>query len=218
MTSHFDDHYKLLGVPQNATPKELRQAYLQLLVTAHPDKGGDPEQFAAIQRAYGVLSNQDERLIYDEQLERRRGATATSSSSQAAFRSSIGGNIQTHGVVTVVIHGQTQTTPQRPHIPADIAAAGQPAGDASSSELRDISDRIRGAMQECSRSGGDQSSLRNLAELHLQRAEVHVAAGRLHHAAFDAQEAARICPACTDQATELQQRLKAPSKDREMNE
>merc|ERR1719172_425190 len=45
---------------------EIRRAYRNLLTREHPDKGGNPERFAAIQAAYDVLSNEAKRRMYDE--------------------------------------------------------------------------------------------------------------------------------------------------------
>ena len=44
---------------------KIRRAYRNLVTKAHPDKGGDPERFAAIQRAYDILSNSERREEYD---------------------------------------------------------------------------------------------------------------------------------------------------------
>lgn len=43
----------------------LRQAYRRLVRTLHPDKGGRPEAFAALQHAFEVLINPKRRAVYD---------------------------------------------------------------------------------------------------------------------------------------------------------
>jgi curved DNA-binding protein CbpA len=43
----------------------VRQAYLQAARVAHPDKGGSTDAFAAVQKAYGVLSDPEQRAVYD---------------------------------------------------------------------------------------------------------------------------------------------------------
>lgn len=60
-----EDLYAVLGVSRSATVVEVRRAYRNLLTKEHPDKGGDPERFAAIQRAYDILSADDRRRQYD---------------------------------------------------------------------------------------------------------------------------------------------------------
>merc|ERR1719265_2379496 len=57
--------YKLLEVDKNATEPEIKKAYRKLAVKHHPDKGGDPEKFKEITRAYEVLSDKDKREKYD---------------------------------------------------------------------------------------------------------------------------------------------------------
>jgi trans-2-enoyl-CoA reductase len=37
---------------------QVRRAYKSLVTKAHPDKGGDPARFKAIQKAYEVLGDQ----------------------------------------------------------------------------------------------------------------------------------------------------------------
>lgn len=62
-TSKF---YKLLEVDKNSNESEIKKAYRRLAVKHHPDKGGDPEKFKEITRAYEVLSDQDKRAKYDK--------------------------------------------------------------------------------------------------------------------------------------------------------
>merc|ERR1719261_2274169 len=58
--------YKLLEVDKNASDAEIKKAYRKLAVKHHPDKGGDPEKFKEITRAYEVLSDSDKRSKYDK--------------------------------------------------------------------------------------------------------------------------------------------------------
>merc|ERR1719359_808370 len=58
--------YKLLEVEKNASEPEIKKAYRKLAVKHHPDKGGDPEKFKEITRAYEVLSDSDKRSKYDK--------------------------------------------------------------------------------------------------------------------------------------------------------
>lgn len=58
--------YELLGVPQAATPQQIKAAYRDLAKKLHPDKGGDPEKFKEVQKAYEVLSNEEKRATYDK--------------------------------------------------------------------------------------------------------------------------------------------------------
>lgn len=59
------DYYKILGITPAADPSEIRQAYRRGVRDAHPDAGGDPERFHAIQTAFETLSNPQTRDEYD---------------------------------------------------------------------------------------------------------------------------------------------------------
>ena len=59
------NYYKILQISPAAQLPEIRQAYRRRVRDTHPDAGGDPEQFHAIQEAYEVLSNATTRLEYD---------------------------------------------------------------------------------------------------------------------------------------------------------
>lgn len=61
------DYYKILGVPKNAPEEDIKKAYRKLAHQHHPDKkGGNAEEFKAINEAYQVLSNKEKRAQYDK--------------------------------------------------------------------------------------------------------------------------------------------------------
>jgi len=61
------DYYKVLGVPESATDKEIRRAYRKLAKEHHPDSNpGHEETFKEISAAYDVLSDDEKRKAYDE--------------------------------------------------------------------------------------------------------------------------------------------------------
>jgi len=57
--------YKALEVDKDASDADIKKAYRKLAVKHHPDKGGDPEKFKEITRAYEVLSDSEKRSKYD---------------------------------------------------------------------------------------------------------------------------------------------------------
>jgi len=62
------DYYRTLDIPRNATQVDIRKAYRVLAIKFHPDKNkadNAAELFKEINEAYEVLSNEEERRIYD---------------------------------------------------------------------------------------------------------------------------------------------------------
>lgn len=57
--------YELLGVEKDASAADIKKAYRNMARTHHPDKGGDPDMFKDIQRAFEVLSDPEQRDVYD---------------------------------------------------------------------------------------------------------------------------------------------------------
>ena len=67
-------HYDLLGVAHEASPDDLRQAFRRLSKRYHPDTTNLPPAqaelaFRQVQQAYSVLSDPEQRLRYDAQLQ-----------------------------------------------------------------------------------------------------------------------------------------------------
>ena len=90
------DYYEILGVPANASSKNIKEAYRTLAFEYHPDRNKDnavaAEKMKRINEAYAVLSNQKKRSEYDT-LKEQFGSSATghyrqSHSQQDIFRGS----------------------------------------------------------------------------------------------------------------------------------
>ncbi|EHH60129.1 Tumorous imaginal discs protein Tid56-like protein [Macaca fascicularis] len=64
-----EDYYQILGVPRNASQKEIKKAYYQLAKKYHPDTNQDDpkakEKFSQLAEAYEVLSDEVKRKQYD---------------------------------------------------------------------------------------------------------------------------------------------------------
>ncbi|UCG03190.1 MAG: DnaJ domain-containing protein [Candidatus Heimdallarchaeota archaeon] len=68
------DYYEILGVPKNASKKDIKKAYRKLALKYHPDRakesGMNPkvaeEKFKEIGEAYSVLSDTEKRQQYDQ--------------------------------------------------------------------------------------------------------------------------------------------------------
>ncbi|PIL32166.1 hypothetical protein GSI_05411 [Ganoderma sinense ZZ0214-1] len=64
------DYYALLEVEEAASPDDIKKSFRRLALIHHPDKNahdieGATDRFAAIQQAYEVLSDEQERAWYD---------------------------------------------------------------------------------------------------------------------------------------------------------
>jgi len=59
------DYYSILGVPKNATEKDLKKAYKKMSMQHHPDRGGNEETFKQINEAYSTLKDPQKRAEYD---------------------------------------------------------------------------------------------------------------------------------------------------------
>ena len=68
-----DSPYEVLGVSSDADAAALRLAYRRALRTAHPDTGGDPARFHAVQRAWELIGTPEARAEFDRG--RRTGAS-----------------------------------------------------------------------------------------------------------------------------------------------
>ncbi len=67
------DHYRVLGVPHDATTPEIRRAYRRLARRHHPDANPEPGgagRFAELAHAYQILIDPARRGAYDHALAR----------------------------------------------------------------------------------------------------------------------------------------------------
>lgn len=84
------DYYKVLGVADSATDKDITRAYRQLAKQYHPDAHpGSEEQFKEVSAAYDVLGDATKRKEYDEI--RRLGPAAGGFGGFGGFDPSAGG-------------------------------------------------------------------------------------------------------------------------------
>eukprot|EP01088_Endostelium_zonatum_P019972 TRINITY_DN7142_c0_g1_i1.p1 TRINITY_DN7142_c0_g1~~TRINITY_DN7142_c0_g1_i1.p1 ORF type:complete len:375 (-),score=93.57 TRINITY_DN7142_c0_g1_i1:69-1160(-) len=68
-----EDYYEILGVPKDASPKQIKKAFNTLAGVWHPDRKSDPKEkeeanvkYQAISAAYKTLSDETKRKNYDQ--------------------------------------------------------------------------------------------------------------------------------------------------------
>lgn len=60
------DPYQMLGIERDADDQAIRTAYRKAAKSAHPDQGGDADQFARLQTAHELLKDPVRRKVYDD--------------------------------------------------------------------------------------------------------------------------------------------------------
>jgi curved DNA-binding protein CbpA len=85
-----DSYYTILGVPKNATSKQIRERFLQLARDRHPDRYAAEEKadaeiaFQQITQAYNILHDAKRRRQYDEEQDVQARSPTSDVTAQAA--------------------------------------------------------------------------------------------------------------------------------------
>lgn len=80
--THAADPYAVLGVSSQATTAEIKAAYRALVKRHHPDAGGDDQRILALNAAWALLRDGEQRRRHDA----RSPSPAAAASSAAPFR------------------------------------------------------------------------------------------------------------------------------------
>ncbi|KAJ7513393.1 hypothetical protein O6H91_11G084200 [Diphasiastrum complanatum] len=89
------EHYRILGLKQDASDKDIKAAFRQLARQYHPDvnkEDGAGDSFKSIRLAYEVLSNTANRTAYDESLRKKvRSVSKHRSREKSEYRNGYSG-------------------------------------------------------------------------------------------------------------------------------
>ncbi len=91
------DAYAVLGVPADASERDLRRAYRRKMRENHPDLGGDAAAFSLVQWAWDQVGTSEARASYDSA---RRTGTASSTGASGSGRPDAGDRVWSAGATT----------------------------------------------------------------------------------------------------------------------
>lgn len=86
--------YEILGVSRTASQEDIKRAYREATLIWHPDKNPDnpeaEERYKAINEAYGLLGDPQQRQLYDLQIELPDGKTIDAGEAARLFSAFFG--------------------------------------------------------------------------------------------------------------------------------
>ncbi|CAM1502783.1 Fc.00g075590.m01.CDS01 [Cosmosporella sp. VM-42] len=142
MSSLPPDPYKILGVSDDAQLPEIRSAHRKLVLKCHPDKIQDPtlkaqkqDEFQKVQQAYELLTDENERQRYDDQVRQRARVAELRKQMQAKANSS--------SPRTAATYKYEIRTPERPSSYKSSTAESPPSGKVYASYSRSYDEEGR---------------------------------------------------------------------------
>jgi curved DNA-binding protein CbpA len=204
-----EDYYAILGVEDNATPDDIRKAYLKLAKKLHPDRfPNDPDkkaeaqqQFSKVSRAHDVLGDPKQREEYDaiRIFARNRAALDMGDPGTASSTTAPAG-----GAAGAPSGATTQ------NLSASKIESKENWAAKHSDRAKECMERKR--FQEAETAIKEAIRLDpNKVKYHVQLAEIYVARGWKTLALTEVQTALRLDPQDSD-AKQLELKLKATQK------
>ena len=131
------DPYSILGLGRSAKQAAIKAAYRERVRHSHPDRGGNSDDFIAIVKAFGLLSDPETRRLFDEtgivdidglRNHRRDVAIVLADMFDTAVQTAVGSGLELTGVnfitlmSTAVTKGVAEAQLQSKAIEAEIKA------------------------------------------------------------------------------------------------
>jgi curved DNA-binding protein CbpA len=117
LAGKFQDHYAILGIDPKSDSETIQRAYARLAQEYHPNNlaTGDPEMFDALNSAYEVLSDPEQRSVFD----RVKGVAQQGSSPQFTgvdFFDTLGREPILRAAILCVLYDRRLTDPSHPSL------------------------------------------------------------------------------------------------------
>jgi curved DNA-binding protein CbpA len=131
------DPYSILGLGRSAKQAAIKTAYRERVRHSHPDRGGNSDDFIAIVKAFGLLSDPETRRLFDEtgivdidglRNHRRDVAVVLADMFDTAVQTAVSSGLELTGVnfitlmSTAVTKGVSEAQQQSKAIEAEIKA------------------------------------------------------------------------------------------------
>lgn len=118
------DLYDVLGINRSASADDIRAAYRQRARETHPDAGGHPGEFQAVQAAWEVLGDPEQRRRYD-----RSGMSSTGRNESRAVPDILGVSviIAVRRLVSAGFAPRLMLIPEQHEDLADVVIGQQPS-------------------------------------------------------------------------------------------
>ena len=129
-TSFNKEYYKILGISNNASPKEIKEGFYKLAKVFHPDVSkGSEDKFKEINEAYEILSDENKKRTYDSTLKNSQNTSYNNSASsnksstnqnyQSSYNSRYGTGFEKRRKTQHFYQNYDQYNPNRQHGNAD---------------------------------------------------------------------------------------------------